>query len=407
MEPRSSRVPRVTADSAERADWGTLAVAWAVYFGFGVVVASLPALITPIRDDLALTYAQVGVVLGVWQLAYVVVSYPAGLFVDRAGPRLALTLGALLVAASSFGRAFATDFATLCAAVALFGLGGPIVSIGLPKVVASRFTGRPRAIASGIYTTGSSSGNVVTLALTNSLVLPLAGTWRATCLVYGVLLGAIALAWWLLARDRRGADADDARRGRFAGTWRTLLRARAVWLVVLVGFTGFMLSHGFRNWLPQILESKGLSPTEAGYLAALPGVTGIVGSIVIARLSVHSGRKRIMAGLLVVIAAMLLAVPAANASLLAIILGIQGFCAGAILPLLLSMLMDLREVGASAMGAATGIYFAVGEIGGFAGPAAMGLLKDLTGSFTAGLVLLAAITVVMLIPTAMLREGRG
>ena len=89
------------------------------------------------------------------------------------------------------------------------------------------------------------------------------------------------------------------------------------------------------------------------------------------------------------------------------ILGVQGFCAGAILPLLLSMLMDLREVGASAIGAATGIYFAVGEIGGFAGPAAMGLLKDLTGSFTAGLVLLAAITAAMLVPTAMLREGRG
>ena len=37
----------------------------------------------------------------------------------------------------------------------------------------------------------------------------------------------------------------------------------------------------------------------------------------------------------------------------------------------------------------------------------MGLLKDLTGSFTAGLTLLAAITAAMLVPTALLRETGG
>ena len=41
-----------------------LALAWSVYFGFGVVLAPLPALITPVRDDLALSYSQVGGVLG-------------------------------------------------------------------------------------------------------------------------------------------------------------------------------------------------------------------------------------------------------------------------------------------------------------------------------------------------------
>ncbi len=402
--------PCTAGDRPERTDWGALALAWAVYFGFGVVSVSLAALITPVREDLALSYAQVGVVLGAWQLAYIVVSYPAGLFVDRVGSRRALTLGALLVAGSALGRALATEFWTLSAAVALFGCGGPIVSIGLPKVVASRFTGRARAVAAGIYTTGSSTGNVAALALTNSLVLPLTGSWRATCVVYAMLVGAIALAWWLLVRDER-ADSErsaETASAAFGDTWRRVLGARAVWLVVIVGFAGFMLGHGFRNWLPQILESKGLSPRDAGYLAALPGIAGIFGSVLIARLAARVGRKWVVAGMLVVIAATLATVPSAVGPALALVLCIQGFCAGAILPLLLSMLMDLREVGASAMGAAAGIYFAVGEIGGFAGPAVMGLLKDLTGSFTVGLLVLAAVTTLMLIPTALLREpARG
>jgi cyanate permease len=382
-----------------------LGLAWAVYFGFGVVSASLAALITPIRQDLGLSYGEVGVVLGAWQLGYIAVAYPAGLFVDRVGIRRSLTLGALLVAASAYGRALADGFASLFAAVLLFGFGGPIISIGLPKVIASWFAGHPRAVAAGIYTTGSSSGGVVTLAATNSLVLPAAGSWQATCVAYGTLTAAIALAWWLLAREPPREAATRPHRGR-PGAWQGVLRARAVWLVVIVGFTGFMLGHGFRNWLPQILESKGMGPAEAGYLAALPGLSGILGSIVIARLAARVGRKPVVAALLAIIAGTLLATGALAGPLLIPILAIQGFCAGAVLPLLLSMLMDLREVGGAAMGTAAGLYFAVGEIGGFTGPAMMGLLKDLTGSFTAGLSVLAAITLVMLVPTAMLPDPR-
>lgn len=384
-----------------------LALAWTVYFGFGVVSASMAALITPIRTDLDLTYGQVGVVLGAWQLVYIAVSYPAGLFVDRVGTRRALLLGILLIAASAYGRAFAGGFPGLFAAVALFGCGGPIVSIGLPKVVAGWFVGRPRALASGIYTTGSSSGSTAALAATNSLVLPLLGSWQATCVAYGMLATAIAAGWWLLARDAPAIGGGGG--GRDAGTasaWRTVLRTRAVWLVVVVGFTGFMIGHGFRNWLPQILESKGLSSTEAGYMAAVPGVAGIFGSILIARLAQRVGRKPVVAAMLMVICGTLLAVSALSGPVLFPVLAVQGFCAGAILPLLLSMLMDLPEVGAGAMGAAAGIYFAVGEIGGFAGPAMMGVLKDLTGSFGVGLSLLAAITAFMLLPTALLREPR-
>ena len=381
-----------------------LGLAWTVYFGFGVVSSSLAALITPIRADLELSYAEVGIVLGAWQLVYIVVAYPAGLFVDRVGTRRALLLGTLLIAASAFARAVADGFVGLFAAVALFGCGGPIVSIGLPKVVAGWFLGRPRALASGIYTTGSSSGGVVALAATNSLVLPLVGGWRATSATYGLLVLSIAVGWWLLARDapapRRPAGAGAAG----GGSWRTVLRTRAVWLVVVVGFTGFMIGHGFRNWLPQILESRGLSPAAAGYLAALPGLAGVCGSILVARLAARVGRKPVVAAMLAIITATLLLVASAPGPALAPILAVQGFCAGAILPLLLSMLMDLREVGAAAMGAAAGLYFSVGEIGGFVGPAVMGLLKDQTGSFTAGLTLLAAISAAMLLPTTLLRE---
>jgi cyanate permease len=386
-----------------------LALSWLVYAGFGIVSSSLPALITPIRAELSLSYAEVGVLLGAWQLVYIVVSYPAGVFVDRVGTHRALALGALLVAASGLLRAFATDFVGLFLSVAIFGVGGPIISIGVPKVIASWFSGRPRVTAAGIYITGSTTGSILALGATNSVVLPLLGSWQATCALYGSLVVGIAATWWLLGRDPPKPVVRPGRAAAvsFREACLTVLKTRAVWLVVIVGFTGFMINHGFRSWLPQILEFKGMSPSEAGYLAALPGLASIAGSITTARLAAKLGRKPVVAFCLVTVGATLVAVDQLTGLPLAIALAAQGFFAGGVGPVLLTILMDLKEVGAGAMGAAAGIYFAVGEVGGFSGPSVMGLLKDVSGGFTAGLLLLAGITVVMLIPTALLRDPRA
>lgn len=384
-----------------------LALAWLAYFGFGSVSVSLSTLITPIRAELDLSYGQVGVVLGAWQLVYIVASYPSGLLVDKLGTRWALAIGTSIVAASAFLRALAGSFPVLLASVGLFGIGGPIISIGLPKVIATWFQGRPRSVAAGIYTTGSATGSVLTLALTNSVVLPLLESWRAVFALYGLIVVVITGVWLWRAKEPPRAIAGRAAGVSFGEACRVVLRARAVWLVVIVGFTGFMTGHGFRSWLPQILESRGMTAAQAGYLAALPGLCGIAGSILVSRVAPIFGRQRTVFALLAIIGTALGSMSVASGIAVPLLLMVQGFCAGAILPLLMSILMDLREVGAAAMGAAAGIYFTVGEVGGFGGPAMMGLLKDTTGSFTAGLLLLCGISLAMLVPTSMLpKDGR-
>ncbi|HET9017655.1 MAG TPA: hypothetical protein VFN57_18785, partial [Thermomicrobiaceae bacterium] len=52
-------------------------------------------------------------------------------------------------------------------------------------------------------------------------------------------------------------------------------------------------------------------------------------------------------------------------------------------------------------------YFAVGEMGGFLGPTALGVLKDTAGSFQAGLFALAAVMALMLVPALRLKDGQS
>jgi cyanate permease len=267
-----------------------LALAWLLYFSFALTSASLFPLVTPIRQELDLSYSQMGVILGAWQLVYIGAAIPVGTMIDRIGTKRALLFGALIIAASGFSRSVAPNFPVMLGAVALFGLGGPIISIGLPKLVAEWFTGRKRGLASGIYVTGSHAGNVVVLAITNSLIMPLTESWRLTLQLYGFFVLGIALLWFAL-----GQESDEFRRQQQArregseyeksASMRDIIGIGAIWPVIIIGFSGFLASHGFRSWLPQIFEAKGLSPSTAGLLAAVPAVTGMVGSIVNVRIA--------------------------------------------------------------------------------------------------------------------------
>jgi nitrate/nitrite transporter NarK len=52
----------------------------------------------------------------------------------------------------------------------------------------------------------------------------------------------------------------------------------------------------------------------------------------------------------------------------------------------------MSEVGSKYMGSVGGLYFSMGEIGGFLGPFMMGYIKDLTGSFLFAIYFLAILT---------------
>ena len=104
-----------------------LALGWLAYFAFGIASGSLAPLVSPVMRDLHLTSAQMGLVLGVWQLVYIFTALPLGAAVDRLGVRRAVALALVVIILSLALRAAATSFWTLFAAVALFGVGGPVV----------------------------------------------------------------------------------------------------------------------------------------------------------------------------------------------------------------------------------------------------------------------------------------
>lgn len=378
---------------------------WLLYSCFGLTIAGLAPLVAPITRDLRLTHSEMGSVLGVWQLTYILAAVPCGALLDRLGAYRALFIGAAVIALSGFVRAIATDFWTLCLGVALFGLGGPIISSGAPKVVSAWFQGRDRGFAMGIYITGPSIGSMLALSTTNSILMPSFGQdwrmvlqlWAGLCLVGGVV--------WLLAarhpamRQSERAEAEAGPRPSQRTLLSGLLRLPAVRLLLLMGIGIFMFNHGLNNWLPELLRAGGMSAAEAGYWATVPMVVGIAGSLLIPRLATPR-RRFLILGLLALAAAVAsLLLHAEAGPLLLAGLTLQGIARSSMMTLAILVLVETPGIGDRHAGTASGLFFSAAEIGGAGGPIVLGMLYDATGGFTAGLWLLSAIAALLVLGT--------
>jgi D-galactonate transporter len=165
-------------------------------------------------------------------------------------------------------------------------------------------------------------------------------------------------------------------------------------LCALVYFCLNAASYGVAFFLPTIIKNFGVSDTQTGLLAALPFIFGGIGMVLLGQ---HSDRTMERKGHVAV--ALLMA---------AVGIGLSGLVSN---PVVVMALLCFAQIGVSAVpamfwplpasfltgaSAAAGIAAinSLGNLSGFAGPFAMGYLKDLTGTFTVGLLLLAGCAVI-------------
>ena len=174
-----------------------------------------------------------------------------------------------------------------------------------------------------------------------------------------------------------------------SGVLRMLIDPRV--LALCLAYFGVEIGlYGVIYWLPQILKAAGVAEGAAGYLVAIPYGFAAIGMVWWCG---HSDRTRervwhiaaaSLIGSLGLAASAFLAQSPVMA-MVAITLGAIGTLA--ILPIFWTLPAATLNGAAAAAGLA--IINAVGNIGGFVGPFAIGWVKTATGHFTYGLLALA------------------
>ncbi len=396
FQTRKPTPPSNNIESPRRYRWVMLGLIWLAYCMFGITMRSLSPLITPIIRELGMTNSQMGIVLGSWQLVYIVIALVCGALIDRWGIRRSLLLGIIVIGLSLLLRYFINSYLILLACIAMFGLGGPMISIGSPKTISEWFNDKDRSWAVSIYTTGHAVGGLISFSAINSVIMPFANySWRLTFLYLSLPVFAVAILWWFLARDFKTNN--PAANPNIIKVFSNLVRIRKVQILLVIVFLYFIIGHGFTNWLPNFLETGGLSPAIAGFAASIPLIVTIPSVLVVPMVTPVRWRKYLLVVTALSLGLLLFFIPTLKGNSLITALVFWGILTGYTLPLLVLILMDAKEVGSQYMGSAGGLLFCIGEAGGFIGPSLVGIFKDLSGDFTIATLFLGILAIAIMI----------
>ncbi|WP_339105761.1 MFS transporter [Haloterrigena salinisoli] len=396
-----------------RREYGLVALGALSYTCLMFVWFSLPAYLSVIIDDAGLSSTQAGILTGTVPLTYIPLALFSGVAVDRIGPGRSLAAGVLIYGSAQIVRSAASGFPSLFAATLLLGVGATAITFGLPKLVGVLFppekTGRPSAI----YLVGASTGSALVFAVGRPILGPWLGGWRPLFFWSGVVAVAYGLVWTAVTRregiDGRMADDDSFSLESVAADLRVVLSHRELRLVVVIGTMYLLLNHGLQGWLPTLLESRGLAAGPAGQTTSLLVASTVVGVLIVPELADRYGLRRpaLMACGAVAFCGVSGVIVGGTGPLVLAGIIVTGIGVGGISPLVRAIPPDLEGIGARLTGTAVGFIFAVGEIGGFFGPVLIGALRDATGSFVPGLVLLAGGGLVVVLAGGLLHAQTG
>jgi D-galactonate transporter len=165
----------------------------------------------------------------------------------------------------------------------------------------------------------------------------------------------------------------------------------------LVYFGAVATNYGTAFWLPQIIKGFGLSNAGVGFVTAIPYLVGTIGMVLWSRSS-DAGMERKWH---TVVAFLLAAIGIAGSTFVddpvmkMIALSVGALGVFAVLPVFWTLPTAFLSGASAAAGIAA--INSIGNLAGFFGPFAMGALKDMTGSFSSGLLAIAACAVMGLV----------
>lgn len=379
--------------SAPRPLWQgrTLALLGIVLFAFSLrsAVASLSPVVEYIRADFAVAAWVVGAIGTAPPVCYAVAGFLTPALERRLGLERLTAVALLVVAGGLLARGLATDAVGLTAATAVIFAGVGVGNVLLPALVKKHFPDRVGLLTT-LYTT--------TMALSTMLpplfAVPVADAagWRTSLALWSVFAAAALLPWIaLLVRSRgdRAADLERVDSRMFGRLWRLPL----AWALLTTFFVSSAFAYTAFAWLPAILvDLAGVSPATAGTLLSLYAMVGLPVSLAV---PVLVTRYRAVPALFVVaivaglagIAGLMFA-PAAAPALWVVLLG----TAPLFFPLSL-VLIGVRARTHEGALVLSGFVQSIGYAVVAVVPLTVGIIHDLTGSWTGPLVLLAVVIV--------------
>jgi ACS family tartrate transporter-like MFS transporter len=368
--------------------------------------------------DLGISETVYGQAAGIFFLAYFIFEVPSNLLLDRFGARkwiarIMLTWGILSGAMAVVGGVKSLLAVRFLLGLAEAGFFPGIIfylTLWFPAAYRGRIVGYFMA---AIPMSGVIGGPVSGYLLGLDGVLGLRGwQWLFICEAVPALVLSVVVFFYLTDRpadatwlqpDERAWLAnrlDLEQRQREAAAHFTVAQALLnpkVLALAFVYFGGVACNYGVGFFIPQLFKNFGLTDVQTGWLTAVPFAVGAATMVWWGMRSDRTGERKGPTAIALAVAAVgiggstFFTDPAVKVLLLSFgAMGVFG-C----LPVFWTLPTTFLSGPAAAGGIA--IINALGNLSGYFGPAATGKLKDMTGSYSAGFLLMAALALLAMI----------
>ncbi|MFK0244927.1 CynX/NimT family MFS transporter [Amycolatopsis azurea] len=346
-------------------------------------------LLPSIEQDTGLTASASGVLNTVPLLMFAVTSPFVGRASHRVGTTRLLAIALAVLAAATVLRSL-PSLVFLFAGTVLLSAAIAVGNVLLPTMIRTHVPGPKAHTVNALYVTAMGLVAAVSSGISVPLAKVLPGGWRSA-LAWGVVIALAALVAWLPRLREARSDDGGRPRGKHArtpwGSWPAWQVSFFMGLQSLVFYTAIA-------WLPSILADQGMSTAAGGWTLFFYQVVGLATGMALPLLTRGRQDQRFTAAAASVVVAVgfvvLLLVPA----LALVACTLLGLGTGACLVLALSF-QSQRAGGPGETTALAGMAQSIGYLVAATGPLLLGVLHDVTGSWTGALLLLIALSLLM------------
>lgn len=361
---------------------------------------------------LGISSATFGLIAGIFFIAYFFFEVPSNVLMHKLGSRVWIARILITWGLVTVCNGFIQNATQLGVLRVLLGIAEAGFYPGMILYMTYWFPSKYLAKTIAIFMTGMALNNIITGPVSTWIMdnvhwMGMEG-WRWLFIIEGlpaVILGVITFFYlidrpeqakfltaeekaWLIGELQKEHNAKLAKTK--VSKWEVMKNAR-VWHLAIIFFGYVSAMYGLSMWMPQIIKALGktLTNTQVGLISTIPYICGVVAMVAVARHSDKTMERRYHVGLPISTAFIgLIALTMTNDMVWSMawitfsIIGIYSF-AGSFWTLPSAFLSEET--------AAVGIALinSIANLGGFAGPYMVGYLKDLTGTTTSSMYVLA------------------
>ena len=344
-----------------------------------MVQSIVPSIYPIIKEEMGLSFIQIGVITLVFQLTSSLLQPFVGMYADRRPSPYALAAGMCFTLTGLIWLAFTGSYAAMLGAVSVIGIGSSIFHPEASRV-AQLAAGGKKGLAQSIFQVGGNGGTAIGPLLAALIVLPhgrLAVLWFAVAAIMGALILTRVGRWYKRVVNNISGQRRKVRSVVDHLSKRRINMALAV-LVVLTFSKQFYLASMTSYFTFFLIDKFGVSIQYSQIALFAFLAASAIGIIAGGYIGDKIGRKYVIWGSILGAAPFAIAMPYAGLTLTIILAIIVGLVISSAFSAILVYATELKP---GKVGMIAGLFFGLSFGLGGVGAAFFGWLADIRGIY--------------------------